>query len=213
MKHSSRLAQNPVLSTAPRSLESASSIPTPEGEKRLTVAAGVWQLDRLQVMAWALGQIDDPEAEIPGPKVVSDILDAWTAISLYQLAGRGVARTMDEGKARPMVFGFIHRCHGASNYLRKLLPGAVEHVWTSPLDAQPKHVLESQTAKATVEIRKELERLAACGPHRISVKALRVRLGLGGMSPRVLSDAVRAVVKEGLWQREGRTLEYIWTEA
>lgn len=177
------------------------------------VAAGVWQLDRLQVMAWALGQIDEPDAEIPGPEVVSDILDAWTAISLYQLAGRGVARTMDRGKAKPMVFGFIHRCHGASNYLRTLLPGAVEHVWPSPLDAQPKHVIESQTAKATVTIRKELERLASYGPHRISVKALRVRLGLGGMSPRVLSDAVRVVVKEGLWRRQGRTLEYIWAEA
>ncbi|MCH9015882.1 MAG: hypothetical protein IH877_09390 [Gemmatimonadetes bacterium] len=93
------------------------------------VACGVWQLDRVHVAAWALGQINDPEAEVPHPAVVSDILDSWTAISLYQLAGRGVARTMENGKAKPMVFGFIHRGHGAAKYLRHLLPGAVEISW------------------------------------------------------------------------------------
>ncbi len=74
--------------------------------------------------------------------------------------------------------GYIHKDHGAAKYLRHLLPGAVEISWPSPLAAQTTQVLESQTFAAAAAIRGELKKCAAEGRHRLSVRALKMRLGL-----------------------------------
>ena len=120
---------------------------------------------------------------------------------------------MENGKAKPMIFGYIHRGRAAAKYLRQLLPGAKQIFWQSPVDALPTHVIESQTSKAATAIREELKRLMLKKEHSISVKALKVRLGLGALSGRVFSDAVKAVLKGSEWQRRGkggRTLAYMW---
>ncbi len=177
------------------------------------MAVGVWQLKREHVQAWALGQINDPDAELLDAKAITDINNSRVAISLYQLACRGVARTMVGVKARPMVFGYINRNPGAVPYLRSLLPNASEHTWQSPLVTRTQQERDSQTKRVRDAIRKELARQLQNGVCRISTTTLGKQLRLKlqeKVSARVLSDAAKAIAEEGAWLKCGRTLEYIW---
>jgi hypothetical protein len=177
------------------------------------VGVGCWQLEKHIVAAWVLGQLNDPEAEVPTPKQVSEVLSTWVALSLYQLLGRGQARHMTNGQAAPMVFGYLQFGTAVPAILRQLTPGAKEHTWRCPTDALPRHVVDGQTHAAATKIRAELVRCVQVGEHLVTARALKARLGLKSLNAPVFSRAVSQVVADGLWRRQLRSLEYVWAEA
>jgi len=175
---------------------------------RAVVACGLLHRDRMELLSAAMGQVNDATAPLPSDADVSRIHHAFHAGCLYQLAGRGRCRSMVDGKARPMVFAYIHKSEGPMRVLRRLMPGAVEKVWPTPPEALPNYVREGQAEQLVALILKELAQLAAKGSTRISSRGLWRRLACRG-SKDVKHKAIEKALRAAPWIRQGRTLIHV----
>ncbi len=120
------------------------------------ISVGAWHQDRLRVISAAIAQKLQPLASVPTTEEVSEILSAQLAGFLYQLAGRGVARQVDGGRAKPMVFAFITNDAGVRRFLERVMPGARWSPWG--IEGAPDPDRRRGLAKATLA---GAERLAA----------------------------------------------------
>lgn len=178
------------------------------------IAVGGWTVSDDVARAQALGQIalNRVNPETPDDRVKREVQRSRVSTSLYQLAGRGRARNMEDGRALPMLFAFIYddragegeRVGPIVRDLRHLMPGAQWRMWV-PVDATKRE----RGAEAVLNV---LERWRLEGRTRGAIRTLWAEVP-PSLRP-ASRDARRVILREVEerqldWSRQASSMVYL----
>lgn len=164
---------------------------------------------------------DNLDRFIPKGKKLTRGMGFWCAKSGVQLAGRGRARQVIGGKAKPMIYAFVTDRPVMVNALHTIaMPGSVLKEWEAPESVRISKENQMVGAAAANTVRasdgaprraKELilprlSRFRDGGGSQLSMRQIRQKLDLPGpregLTPNALRKTLDLLIKEVAWVEE-----------